>query len=79
MKGYRWKSIVSMIMILSLLLPLNPLTGMAAEILPTTGFEDRNGEGYTTHAEELAFLEEVSQQSERMSYSQVGTTVEGRP
>ena len=79
MKKYRWKSIVWIITILTLLLPLNALTGMAAENFPTTGFEDRSGEGYTTHAEELAFLEAVSQQSERMSYSQVGTTVEGRP
>ncbi|WP_164215903.1 M14 family zinc carboxypeptidase [Virgibacillus sp. YIM 98842] len=46
---------------------------------PTTGFEDRDGEGWTTFAEELAFLEEVEANSERMTYSQVGTTVEGRP
>src|SRR5699024_5290119 len=45
----------------------------------TTGFEDRNGDGWTTLEEEAVFLEELAEMSERVSYSQVGTSVEGRP
>ncbi|WP_164215314.1 M14 family zinc carboxypeptidase [Virgibacillus sp. YIM 98842] len=46
---------------------------------PTTGFEDREGESRTTHEEELAFLETISNASDRMTYSIVGESVEGRP
>lgn len=47
--------------------------------VPTTGFEDSNGEEWTTHEEELAFLEKVSEQSDRVSYTEIGQSVEGRP
>lgn len=46
---------------------------------PTTGFEDTDGEEWTTHEEELEFLEDLNNASERVSYSQVGTTVNGKP
>src|SRR5690606_37346364 len=69
--------------VLSLLLTLSPLTGLAAQTTPeeppTTGFEDRNGESPTTHEEELAFLEELATKAERVTYSQIGSSVEGRP
>jgi gamma-glutamyltranspeptidase len=46
---------------------------------PTTGFEDRDGAGWTTFDEEMDFLAEVAERSDRMSYAVVGETVEGRP
>lgn len=89
MKKRVWNRTVPLIMILSLMLTLSPLTGLAtwndsniavASVEPpTTGFEDRDGEGWTTHVEELAFLEELADKSERVTYSQVGSSVEGRP
>ena len=33
---------------------------------PRTGFEQRNGSSWTTHAEELAFLSEVDRRSDRV-------------
>ena len=78
-----WKRTVPLLVVLSLLLTLSPLTGLAAQTTPeeppTTGFEDRNGESPTTHEEELAFLEELATKSERVTYSQIGSSVEGRP
>ncbi|HEY8341161.1 MAG TPA: M14 family zinc carboxypeptidase, partial [Egibacteraceae bacterium] len=49
------------------------------QLPPTTGFEDRGGDGWTTHSEELAFLEEVDDRSDRVAISVVGETVQGRP
>lgn len=89
MRRRNWKRIVPLVMIVSLLLSMSPLTGLAAQSRggtsespvdpPTTGFEDRDGDSWTTHAEELAFLEEVAAKSERMTYTEIGTSVEGRP
>lgn len=86
MKKRNWRRVVSLAMILSLLLVLDPIAGLAAQQTvessvepPTTGFEDRDGDGWTTHAEELVFLEELAEKSERVTYDQVGTSVEGRP
>lgn len=50
-----------------------------ATALPTTGFEDRDGDGWTTLEEEYAFLDEVDAESDRMRYTEIGRTVEGRP
>lgn len=47
--------------------------------LPTTGFEDRDGDRWTTLSEEEQFLTEIAQRSERMTYSEVGQSVEKRP
>ncbi|NDL56134.1 M14 family metallopeptidase [Phytoactinopolyspora mesophila] len=44
-----------------------------------TGFEERGGSFWTTEAEELEFLQAVDAASERMSFTQVGESVEGRP
>ena len=55
-------------------------TGPAeADPIPLTGFEDRGGVGFTTHAEELSFLADVEAQSARVRISLAGTSVEGRP
>src|SRR5690625_5106895 len=53
--------------------------GLQVGMVPTTGFEDRDGDGWTTHDEELAFLDAVSAQSERMTYTEIGTSHEDRP
>ncbi|WP_160112602.1 M28 family peptidase [Salicibibacter kimchii] len=68
----------------SLLLIVSPMGGVSAqeeenEEPPTTGFEDSDGEEWTSHEDELAFLEEVAEQSDRMTYSEIGTSVEDRP
>lgn len=44
-----------------------------------TGFENREGLGWTLHQEEQEFLTEIDEASDRVSLSQVGTSVEGRP
>ena len=47
--------------------------------LPETGFESRGGEGTTTNAEELAFLDEVAAASPRVTISMAGESTQGRP
>lgn len=82
MNYFNWKKRLSQFVIVMLLITLFPLTGLAEETdiePPLTGFEERNGEGWTTHPEELEFLEEVATLSDRVSYDQIGTSVEGRP
>src|SRR5699024_12431856 len=74
--------------IFSLLLVLSPLNISAsqhegtssdnAEELPTTGFEDRGGDGWTTLAEELASVEARAERSDRGSLTAESTVVEGR-
>jgi hypothetical protein len=49
-----------------------------AEEPPTTGFEDNGGANWTTHDEEVAFLQEVAD-SPRVALSEIGRTLEGRP
>ena len=51
----------------------------AQEPPPQTGFEQRNGASWTTHEEELAFLEEVDSRSDRVSIEVIGETALGRP
>lgn len=46
---------------------------------PRTGFEQRNGESWTTHEEELAFLAAVDAASDRVRVEVIGSTVEDRP
>lgn len=46
---------------------------------PKTGLEIRNDGSWTTHQEELDFLKELSEKSERVDYEIYGTTAEGRP
>ena len=46
---------------------------------PVTAFEEREGAGWTTHDEEIAFLAEVVAGSDRAEMSAIGSSVEGRP
>jgi hypothetical protein len=46
---------------------------------PPTGFEERQGAGWTTLSEEAAFLKSVDRASSRVQVSTVGSTVQGRP
>ncbi|QKY70373.1 M14 family metallocarboxypeptidase [Lentibacillus sp. CBA3610] len=82
------KGLIPFIMMLSFLLTVSPLsvaaesgseTLDAPEETLTTGFEDRNGDGWTTLEEEAAFLEDLADMSDRVSVSEVGTSVEDRP
>ena len=54
-----------------------PGSGVPADA-PRTGFEQRAGASWTTHEEELAFLEAVAASS-RVRLDVVGTTLEERP
>ena len=51
----------------------------AQEAAPQTGFEQRNGASWTTHDEELAFLQEVDARSDRVTVETIGETALGRP
>lgn len=85
----KWKKVATLIMMMAMVLTLTPLSVLAAtgdknqgsddKDLLKTGFEDRNGNGWTTLDEEAAFLKEVASRSDWVTYSQVGTSVEGRP
>lgn len=44
-----------------------------------TEFENSGGVEWTSHQGELDFLETIAEESERMTYTEVGTSVEGRP
>lgn len=45
----------------------------------TTGFEDRDGASWTTHEEELGYLDDVEAASDRVAMDHIGDTVQGRP
>ena len=84
MNNHIWTKTLSFVTVLLLFITLSPMSGKAAtsdssEDLPTTGFEERDGDGWTTLDEEFEFIKEVAEKSDRVSYSQVGTSVEGRP
>jgi hypothetical protein len=51
----------------------------AQEPPPQTGFEQRNGASWTTHQEELDFLSAVDARSDRVSVSDIGRSVTGKP
>lgn len=56
------------------------LSGIAtAAAPPQTAFEQNGGTEWTTHQEELSFLNAVDNQSARMSMSVIGRTKQGRP
>ncbi|SDI71458.1 M28 family peptidase [Natribacillus halophilus] len=84
MKSPKWK-MSSSALFFAFLLAGSPMVGAAAqenenaEEPPTTGFEDSDGEEWTSHDDELQFLEEVAEQSEWMTYYEIGTSVEDRP
>ncbi|HEV2814510.1 MAG TPA: M14 family metallocarboxypeptidase [Solirubrobacteraceae bacterium] len=66
-----------------LLLALTGAATLAAAVpaaaAPLTGFEQRNGASWTTHEEEVAFLETVDRQSSRVAVDVIGKTAEERP
>ena len=47
--------------------------------VPRTGFEKSNGAEWTTHAEEMRFLDQVDARSRRVSISVIGRSVRRRP
>src|SRR5687768_3680961 len=55
------------------------VAAVAAPGAPKTGFEQRGGASWTTHEEELAFLEAVARGSKRVRLEVVGRTEQGRP
>ena len=65
--------------LLALLLTLLAAPAALAQGGPQTGFEQRNGAEFTTHEEELAFLNAVAAGSPRVTLSVIGTTKENRP
>jgi len=71
-------------MAILLVFTLFPATAFAAlddngQDLPTTGFEDRNSGEWTTLEEEIDFINEVAELSDRVWYEEVGRSVEGKP
>lgn len=72
-----WFMFWSMLFVISMF----PVASLAGEqnATPKTGFEKRNHTDWTTYKEELEFLEEIDETSDRMTYSEIGTTEEGRP
>ncbi|MFA1819688.1 M28 family peptidase [Virgibacillus oceani] len=83
MKKQMWPKVITIFMILLLVATISPVAGQALvadpEEAPSTGFEDRDGDGWTTYEEEQAFLEEVAASSDRVTYTEIGRTVEDRP
>ncbi|HWG94854.1 MAG TPA: M14 family zinc carboxypeptidase [Mycobacteriales bacterium] len=55
-----------------------PGSGVPADA-PRTGFEQRSGASWTTHAEELDFLAAVAARSSRVTLTVLGQSLEGRP
>lgn len=78
-----WKKRFTLFFVFLMFFSLNTMTGLAGDhsdiVPPLTGFEKRNGADWTTHEEELEFLEEVANLSDRVVYSEIGQTKEGRP
>ncbi|MFA1819687.1 M14 family zinc carboxypeptidase [Virgibacillus oceani] len=77
------QKVITIFMILLLVATMSSFTGQAladeSVEVPTTGFEDRNGESWTSHEEEMAFLEEVAKLSDRVTYTEIGKSVVDRP
>ncbi|MBY7144683.1 carboxypeptidase [Virgibacillus sp. NKC19-3] len=84
MKRRSWSNVLSSFFIIVLFMTMVPMIALAEQQNdsalnePITGFEERGGEDWTTYEEELDFLEEVAESSDRVTYSQIGTTEEGR-
>ncbi|MFA1821421.1 M14 family zinc carboxypeptidase [Virgibacillus oceani] len=71
-------------MTILLIFTLIPASSFAAlydneQDLPTTGFEDRNSGEWTTLEEEIDFINEVAELSDRVWYEEVGQSVDGKP
>ena len=65
--------------LLALLAVLPLVCAAQAAAAPLTGFEQRNGASWTTHEEELAFLQAVDEQSSRVEIDVIGKSLAGRP
>ncbi len=61
------------------LLVVVPLPSGSAAEPPQTGFEANGGTAWTTHEEELAFLDAVDKGSERVDLEVIGHTEDGKP
>ncbi|WP_164215162.1 M14 family zinc carboxypeptidase [Virgibacillus sp. YIM 98842] len=81
MKNRGINKVFSVFMIVLLVMTMTPVHGFAEnpDDWPTTGFEDRNAESWTTFEEEQLFLQQVDEMSERVNITQAGTSYEGRP
>ncbi|WP_164215159.1 M14 family zinc carboxypeptidase [Virgibacillus sp. YIM 98842] len=70
-------------MTILLIFTIIPASSFAAlndeQDLPTTGFEDRNSGEWTTLEEEIDFIDEVAELSDRVWYEEVGESVDGKP
>jgi hypothetical protein len=65
--------------LLALLVALVAAPSALAQGGPQSGFEQRDGADFTTHEEEVAFLNAVAAGSPRVTLSTIGTTKQGRP
>ncbi|MGH2740599.1 MAG: M14 family metallopeptidase [Actinomycetota bacterium] len=54
-------------------------TAGASPVQPETGFEERGGADWTTHEEEVEFLEAVDRESDRIEIDEIGRTLGDRP
>jgi hypothetical protein len=79
MSTRRGSLIVLLAMVCSAAAAATPMAADAAPKPPVTGFEDRGGASWTTHAEELAFLRAVDRLSPRTKISAIGSSELGRP
>lgn len=59
--------------------PLLTAPAQASSAVPWTGFEQRDGAGWTSQPEEQDFLAAVDKGSDRVSVETAGTTKQGRP
>jgi hypothetical protein len=67
------------VLLLGLLLALAVAPAAAAQGGPQTAFEQNEGAAFTTHEEEVAFLNAVAAGSPRVKLSAIGTTKQNRP
>ncbi len=59
--------------------PTEPISTPAVPIALKTGFESRGGSGWTSLSEEQTYLRNLDAASARVSLSEIGRSVEGRP
>lgn len=75
------KYIICSILLLAMIvsMPEMKVDALEDEDLPTTGFEDSDGQEWTSLEDEIEFIEEIASMSDRISVSEVGTSVDGNP
>lgn len=74
--------VFSVLLLIAILIPITGIaekSAFAAEDLPTTGFEDREGSSWTTLEEEIEFLNEVAKMSNNIRVTEEGSSVLGKP